>query len=170
MVPGSQQLARKCAYMDPRQLLPPFKERRTHPRGRRVALQLLLQNYTRICTQDARVLSCWPYRRPREFVRPKKNTGHYLSRKRHLRHAAGGIQCKQICLDHYRRRKLSFGRSTLNCCRKWASNRMWFRSWLTVTTLMLASRLKTAVGLPRYMIENSQKFRFLLPGGCIRDT
>ncbi|KAF8176521.1 glycosyltransferase family 17 protein [Pholiota molesta] len=26
------------------------------------------------------------------------------------------------------------------------------------------------IGLPRYLIENSEKFRFLLPGGCIRDS
>ncbi|PPQ93716.1 hypothetical protein CVT25_013056 [Psilocybe cyanescens] len=28
---------------------------------------------------------------------------------------------------------------------------------------------KSAVGLPRYLIEQSEKFRFLLPGGCIRE-
>ncbi|PPQ66306.1 hypothetical protein CVT24_007303 [Panaeolus cyanescens] len=28
---------------------------------------------------------------------------------------------------------------------------------------------KSAVGLPRYLIENGEKFRFLLPGGCKRE-
>lgn len=32
-----------------------------------------------------------------------------------------------------------------------------------------SSRLKTAVGLPRYLLENAEKFRFLLPGGCRRE-
>ncbi|XP_006461218.1 hypothetical protein AGABI2DRAFT_192752 [Agaricus bisporus var. bisporus H97] len=30
--------------------------------------------------------------------------------------------------------------------------------------------LKTAVGLPRYLLENSENYRFLLPGGCLRQT
>lgn len=29
---------------------------------------------------------------------------------------------------------------------------------------------KTAVGLPRYLINNAKDFRFLLPGGCMRET
>lgn len=30
--------------------------------------------------------------------------------------------------------------------------------------------LKTAVHLPRYLIENAHNFKFLLPGGCIRES
>ncbi|KAF8622656.1 hypothetical protein AX15_006767 [Amanita polypyramis BW_CC] len=30
--------------------------------------------------------------------------------------------------------------------------------------------LTSAVGLPRYVIENAEKYRFLLPGGCRRET
>jgi len=29
---------------------------------------------------------------------------------------------------------------------------------------------KSAVGLPRHLLENSDKFKFLLPEGCMRET
>jgi beta-1,4-mannosyl-glycoprotein beta-1,4-N-acetylglucosaminyltransferase len=29
--------------------------------------------------------------------------------------------------------------------------------------------LTSAVGLPRFLIDNAERFRFLLPGGCRRD-
>jgi len=31
-------------------------------------------------------------------------------------------------------------------------------------------RLKTAVGLPEFLINNAERFRFLLPNGCVRET
>lgn len=30
-------------------------------------------------------------------------------------------------------------------------------------------RAKSAVGVPRWIIENAANFRYLLPGGCMRD-
>jgi len=42
-------------------------------------------------------------------------------------------------------------------------------SYLDLFSQMSLEPLKSAVGLPRYLIENSEKFRFLLPGGCVRD-
>ncbi|KJA28953.1 glycosyltransferase family 17 protein [Hypholoma sublateritium FD-334 SS-4] len=42
-------------------------------------------------------------------------------------------------------------------------------SYLDLLSQMSLQPLKSAVGLPRYLIENSDKFRFLLPGGCIRE-
>ncbi|KAF9485950.1 glycosyltransferase family 17 protein [Pholiota conissans] len=43
-------------------------------------------------------------------------------------------------------------------------------SYVDLLSQMSLQPLKSAVGLPRYLIENSEKFRFLLPGGCIRDS
>jgi beta-1,4-mannosyl-glycoprotein beta-1,4-N-acetylglucosaminyltransferase len=42
-------------------------------------------------------------------------------------------------------------------------------SYVDLLSQMSLKPLKSAVGLPRYLIENSEKFRFLLPGGCVRD-
>ncbi|KAF5322029.1 hypothetical protein D9619_001950 [Psilocybe cf. subviscida] len=42
-------------------------------------------------------------------------------------------------------------------------------SYLDLLSQMSLEPLKSAVGLPRYLIENSEKFRFLLPGGCVRE-
>jgi len=41
-------------------------------------------------------------------------------------------------------------------------------SYIDLFSQMNLQPLKSAVGLPRYLIENSAKFRFLLPGGCVR--
>ncbi|KAF9447192.1 glycosyltransferase family 17 protein [Macrolepiota fuliginosa MF-IS2] len=43
-------------------------------------------------------------------------------------------------------------------------------SYLDLFSQMSLEPLKTAVGLPRYLIENSERFRFLLPGGCRRGS
>jgi len=42
-------------------------------------------------------------------------------------------------------------------------------SYVDLLSQMSLKPLKSAVGLPRYLLENSEKFRFLLPGGCIRE-
>lgn len=42
-------------------------------------------------------------------------------------------------------------------------------SYRDLLSQMNLEPLKSAVGLPNYLISNSQKFRFLLPGGCKRD-
>jgi len=42
-------------------------------------------------------------------------------------------------------------------------------SYIELFSQMYLQPLKTAVGLPRYVLENSNKFRFLLPGGCVRE-
>ena len=31
-------------------------------------------------------------------------------------------------------------------------------------------RAKSAVGVPRWIIENADNFKYLLPGGCMRET
>ncbi|KAK2463163.1 hypothetical protein APHAL10511_004818 [Amanita phalloides] len=41
-------------------------------------------------------------------------------------------------------------------------------SYRDLITQMNLDPLASAVGLPRYIIENAGKFRFLLPGGCVR--
>jgi len=43
-------------------------------------------------------------------------------------------------------------------------------SYVDLFSQMYLKPLKTAVGLPRYLLENSSKFRFLLPGGCVRES
>ncbi|KAF9012469.1 glycosyltransferase family 17 protein [Cyathus striatus] len=42
-------------------------------------------------------------------------------------------------------------------------------SYLDLLSQMSPEPLASAVGLPRYLIENSDRFRFLLPGGCMRE-
>ncbi|KAF8161240.1 glycosyltransferase family 17 protein [Crassisporium funariophilum] len=41
-------------------------------------------------------------------------------------------------------------------------------SYVDFFSQMSLQPMKSAVGLPRFLIENFDKFRFLLPGGCIR--
>lgn len=41
-------------------------------------------------------------------------------------------------------------------------------SYLDLFSQMSLDPLTSAVGLPRYLLENAEKFRFLLPGGCVR--
>ncbi|KXN85316.1 Beta-1,4-mannosyl-glycoprotein 4-beta-N-acetylglucosaminyltransferase [Leucoagaricus sp. SymC.cos] len=43
-------------------------------------------------------------------------------------------------------------------------------SYLDLLSQISLDPLKTAVGLPLYLLENAEKFRFLLPGGCHRQT
>jgi beta-1,4-mannosyl-glycoprotein beta-1,4-N-acetylglucosaminyltransferase len=42
-------------------------------------------------------------------------------------------------------------------------------SYVDLLSQMNLQPLKSAVGLPRYLIEHAEKFRFLLPGGCVRE-
>ncbi|EIM84428.1 glycosyltransferase family 17 protein [Stereum hirsutum FP-91666 SS1] len=42
-------------------------------------------------------------------------------------------------------------------------------SWADLISQMSLEPLATAVGLPRYLIENAERFRFLLPRGCMRE-
>jgi len=42
-------------------------------------------------------------------------------------------------------------------------------SYADLLSQMSLKPLKSAVGVPRYLIENLEKFRFLLPGGCMRE-
>jgi len=42
--------------------------------------------------------------------------------------------------------------------------------WVDLFTQMSLEPLTTAVGLPRYLIENASRFKFLLPGGCVRSS
>ncbi|KAH9485041.1 Beta-1,4-mannosyl-glycoprotein 4-beta-N-acetylglucosaminyltransferase [Psilocybe cubensis] len=42
-------------------------------------------------------------------------------------------------------------------------------SYVDLLSQMSLKPGKSAVGLPRYLIEKSENFRFLLPGGCIRE-
>ncbi|KAF9565563.1 glycosyltransferase family 17 protein [Agrocybe pediades] len=42
-------------------------------------------------------------------------------------------------------------------------------SYVDLLSQMSLRPLKSAVGLPRYLIEKSEFFRFLLPGGCVRE-
>ncbi|KAF8739261.1 hypothetical protein AX14_010238 [Amanita brunnescens Koide BX004] len=41
-------------------------------------------------------------------------------------------------------------------------------SYRDLISQMNLDPLASAVGLPRYILENAEKFRFLLPGGCVR--
>jgi len=41
-------------------------------------------------------------------------------------------------------------------------------TYADLIALMNPRRSKSAVGLPRHLIQNAEKFRFLLPGGCLR--
>ncbi|KAF8891741.1 glycosyltransferase family 17 protein [Infundibulicybe gibba] len=41
-------------------------------------------------------------------------------------------------------------------------------SYLDLFSQMSLEPLTSAVGLPRFLIDNAERFRFLLPGGCIR--
>lgn len=43
-------------------------------------------------------------------------------------------------------------------------------SFLDLWQQMNLKPLTSAVGLPRYLVENSEKFRFMLPGGCVRQS
>ncbi|KAF9522569.1 glycosyltransferase family 17 protein [Crepidotus variabilis] len=43
-------------------------------------------------------------------------------------------------------------------------------SYLDLVSKMRLTPLKSAVGLPRYLIENAARFAFLLPGGCKREA
>lgn len=42
-------------------------------------------------------------------------------------------------------------------------------NYLDLLSQMSLEPITTAVGLPRFLIDNADKFRFLLPGGCRRD-
>jgi len=42
--------------------------------------------------------------------------------------------------------------------------------WVDLFTRMSLEPLTSAVGLPRYLIENASHFKFLLPGGCMRQS
>jgi len=43
-------------------------------------------------------------------------------------------------------------------------------SWADLLSQMSLEPYLSAVGLPRYLIDNSERFKFLLPGGCIREA
>jgi beta-1,4-mannosyl-glycoprotein beta-1,4-N-acetylglucosaminyltransferase len=43
-------------------------------------------------------------------------------------------------------------------------------SYLDLFSQMNLKPMKSAIGVPRYLLENLEKFRFLLPGGCIRES
>ncbi|KAF9456945.1 glycosyltransferase family 17 protein [Collybia nuda] len=43
-------------------------------------------------------------------------------------------------------------------------------SYLDLLSQMSLEPLTSAVGLPRFLVENAEKFRFLLPGGCRRES
>jgi len=42
--------------------------------------------------------------------------------------------------------------------------------WVDLFNQMSLEPLVSAVGLPRYMIDNASRFKFLLPGGCMRSS
>ncbi|KAI0648996.1 glycosyltransferase family 17 protein [Trametes meyenii] len=42
--------------------------------------------------------------------------------------------------------------------------------WKDLLSLMDKDALPSAVHVPRHLIENSDRFRFLLPGGCVRES
>ncbi|KAF6760192.1 glycosyltransferase family 17 protein [Ephemerocybe angulata] len=42
-------------------------------------------------------------------------------------------------------------------------------SYIELFSQLNLDPLKTAVGLPRYLVDNADKFKFLLPGGCKRE-
>jgi beta-1,4-mannosyl-glycoprotein beta-1,4-N-acetylglucosaminyltransferase len=42
--------------------------------------------------------------------------------------------------------------------------------WVDLFRQMNLEPMTSAVGLPRYLIENASRFKFLLPGGCVRSS
>ncbi|KAH0589119.1 hypothetical protein H2248_004887 [Termitomyces sp. 'cryptogamus'] len=43
-------------------------------------------------------------------------------------------------------------------------------SYKDLFSQMSLESMTSAVGLPRFLIENAERFRFLLPGGCVRES
>jgi hypothetical protein len=52
----------------------------------------------------------------------------------------------------------------------WTSTRTYCPCILLVTRPDILCRSKSAIGLPRYLLEHAERFSFLLPGGCKRES